>query len=402
MFLDDLPTPCLLIEKARLERNLRRMQQRADAQGVALRPHVKTHKSPQIARRQREQGARGITVATPAEAEVFAEAGFGDVRVAYTVVGRSKHERLLRLMESGTRVSFCVDTAEGARQASGFYAAHDATAAVLMESDAGHGRCGVPWDDARATAELVQEIAALPGLGLTGILTHAGQAYRGPRDDETPAAALRRMADAERDRMLAVAARLHEVGVEGVPPSGFEISTGPTPTMAAFENAGRGGFSITEIRPGNYVFYDAMQVALGAARLEECALTALTTVISKRRDRSGAERLYVDAGKKVLTTDTGYGTDGYGVLLYNAKAMRPMPHARITNLSEEHGWVKVPGAATLAVGDRLRLVPNHACTAVATQDRLYLVDGEEVVETLPVAARGIRNRIWYNSQLSNG
>ncbi len=390
MRLEDLPTPSLLVEKERLARNIRRMQEKAEANGVRLRPHAKTHKAPWVARRQAAEGAEGITVATPGEAEVFAEAGFEDVRLAYTIVGRHKHERLAQLMADGVRVSFCVDTAESARQASDIYAGQGRPAEVFIEIDVGHGRCGVPWEDERAAAELAREITVLPGLRLAGLLTHAGQAYRGPEAGEVPEAALRRVAAAERDRMLHVAAGLREAGVEGVAPGRFEISIGSTPTMSQFVNTEREGFSVTEIRPGNYIFHDAIQVALGAARLDDCALTVLSTVISKRRGASGTERLYLDAGKKVLTSDTGYDADGHGILLYNAKAMRPMPHARIVNLSEEHGWVEVPGGAAFGVGDRLRLVPNHACTAVATQEQLYLADGEDVLEKIPVAAR---NRI---------
>lgn len=387
MRLDDLSTPCLLVEKARLERNLARMQEGADVNDAALRPHIKTHKSVEIARRQAARGVEAITVAKPGEAEVFVDADFKDVRLAYPVVGREKHERLLDLME-WARISFCVDTPEGAEQASDFYAAHDQTAEVLLEIDVGHGRCGVPWSDERAAVDLARRIEELPGLKLAGILTHAGQAYHGPKEGEEPDEALCRVAAAERDRMLAVAARLREAGVEAAAPGTFEISIGSTPTMSQFENAEREGFRVTEIRPGNYVFYDAMQTRLGSAHLEDCALTVLTTVVSKQRDASGTERLYLDAGKKVMTTDTGYGTGDYGLLLYNASAMRPMPHARIVSLSEEHGWVEVSGEATFGVGDRVRLVPNHACVTVSTQDEMHLVDGEDVVETLSVDARG--------------
>jgi len=158
--------------------------------------------------------------------------------------------------------------------------------------------------------------------------------------------------------------------------------------MAAFENAERGGFRITEIRPGNYVYYDAMQVSLGAATLDDCALTVEATVVSRHRDRSGQDRLYLDAGKKVLTADTGALTEGYGIILYNPADMVPHPHARLTGLSEEHGWVKVRGGATFGVGDRVRIVPNHACVTVHTQDTFYLVDDGEVVDELPVDARG--------------
>lgn len=385
--IDDLPTPCVLIEARRLEANLQRMQARADAQGVHLRPHTKTHKSVALARRQQAQGARGITVAKVGEAETFVAHGFDDVRLAYTVVGADKHARLLALMDQA-RVSFCVDTPAGARAASDVYAAQERQAEVLVEVDVGYGRCGVPWDRAESV-DFVRLVSDLPGLRLTGLLTHAGQSYHGPREGETAEAALRRVAAEERDRMLAFTRRLHAAGIPGVVPDGtFEVSIGSTPSMRYFENVtSEEGFRVTEVRPGNYVFLDAMQVGLGVAAWPDCALTVLATVISKHR-ADGQERLFLDAGKKVLNTDTGYGTEGYGVLLYNPRTMQPLPHARLAGLSEEHGWVHVAGGATLEVGDRVRLVPNHACVVVNTQARLYLVDGDEVVDVLPVDARG--------------
>ena len=302
MTLDDLPTPCLLVEKRRLEANLERMQAKAAAERVALRPHIKTHKSVAVARRQRALGARGITVATVDEAEVFAHAGFTDVRVAYPVIGEDKHGRLLRLMEADVRVSFCVDTERGARAASDVYGRHGRRAEVLVEVDTGHGRCGVPWD-ARELVLFAQLVSDLPGLKPIGILTHEGHAYHGPVEGETSAEALRRVAEQARNRMLEVAARLRTPGVPEAIPGRLEVSIGSTPSMSGFENAEREGFRITEIRPGNYVFHDATQVALGAATLADCALTALATVVSKRRDGVGRERLYLDAGKKVLTSD---------------------------------------------------------------------------------------------------
>ncbi|MDX1531976.1 MAG: alanine racemase, partial [Rhodothermales bacterium] len=335
--LSDLDTPCLLVERDRLDANLRRMQEKAERNGVALRPHIKTHKSVALARRQRDLGARGVTVAKPAEAEVFAAAGFEDVRIAYVVVGAAKWKRLLRLMDRGTRVSFCVDTLEGARAASAFFAAQGAAAEVLLEVDTGHGRCGVRWDHPDAPA-LVRRLRDLPGLRLVGLLTHGGQAYRGPQAGETEAAALERAMREERDRLLDLAVRLHEA--DGLD-ADAALSVGSTPTMAAFENAERGPFAITEIRPGNYVFHDAEQVALGAARLADCALTVYATVVSKQPDGLGGSRLFLDAGKKVLTTDTGYGTKGFGTLLYDPRRMTPLPHAELAALSEEHGWVRV-------------------------------------------------------------
>ncbi|MEZ4702784.1 MAG: alanine racemase [Rhodothermales bacterium] len=391
MQLEDLPSPAILIEDRRLDANLRRMQARARTQQVALRPHTKTHKSIRLARRQRDLGARGITVAKVGEAEVFAEAGFDDIRLAYTPVSDRDFARLLVLMERA-RISFCVDTDEGAQAASAFFARHGREAEVLIEVDCGYGRCGVPWDHPRAV-QFAQHVNSLPGLQLRGILTHAGHAYHGPKITETAEDALRRVSAEERDRMLDFAGRLHLLGLirpnaEDAGPDRFEISIGSTPTMRFFENRVDQGFTVTEIRPGNYVFNDAIQVALGVANLPECALTVQATVISRHRDKTGADRLFLDAGKKVFTSDTGYNTQGHGILLYNARTMQRLPHAQLVGLSEEHGWVRVPGGATLDIGALVRIVPNHACVVMNNFDTVYLVEGDEVLEEIRVDARG--------------
>ncbi|WP_263841100.1 alanine racemase [Salinibacter sp.] len=387
MTLSALPTPALLIEQSRLRANLAAMQAQADANDVALRPHVKTHKSVALANEQRNRGAEGLTVATVHEAETFIDAGFDDVRVAYPVTGRDKHERL-RALRPDSKISFTVDTVAGADQASAVYAEAAAPMDVLIEMDVGHGRCGVHWADDAAAVTLARRIASLPGLTLAGILTHAGQAYSGPSNGETEADALRRASRQERDRMLSVASALAEADGVNVTPDNFEISVGSTPSMAAFENTERDGFRVTEMRPGNYVMHDAMQVALGAASLTDCALTVLTTVISTQTKPDETHHAFVDAGKKVFTTDTGYGTEGHGVALADAAQMRPHPNLHVDHLSEEHGWLTMTGDADLTVGDRLRIVPNHACVTVATQDTLHVVDGPSVVDRWSVDARG--------------
>lgn len=383
---DALSTPCLLVDRRRLDRNLDRMQQRAEVNGVTLRPHLKTHKSVALAKKQRSRGAEGITVATVGEADVFIDAGFDDVRIAYPVTGRGKHDRLAAHQDQA-RISCTVDTAAGAEQASAVHAGSDRPLQVLLEVDVGHGRCGVRWDDGEAAVQLAERIVDLPGLRLVGLLTHAGHAYDGPTNDESEAAALERAAQEERDRILDMAAHLAEAGVQGVQPGSFEISIGSTPTMAAFQNASDRDFRITEIRPGNYVFHDAMQVALGASTLEECALTVLTTVISTKERSNGPDVVFLDAGKKVFTTDTGYGTQGYGIVLRESDSMTSAPEIQLTHLSEEHGWLTLPDASQLRVGDRVRIVPNHACVTAATQSRLYVVDGDRVVDTWSVDAR---------------
>ena len=384
MLVADLPTPSLLVDRARLDANLAAMQARADREGVALRPHVKTHKSPAIARQQQAAGARGLTVATVAEAEAFADAGFDDLVVAREVVDPALLSRLADLTEVGARVAFLVDTEAGAALASRFFADRRLRAEVLVEVDTGHGRCGVAWDGGEAEG-FVRDVSGMPGLVLRGLLTHGGQGYFGPRDGERPEDALVRAMAEERDRLLILAARLGAAGL--LDPENAVLSLGSTPTFSRFENRTRDGWQITEARPGNYVFHDAMQAALGVAPLTACALTVQATVLSIRRADDGTDRVYLDAGKKALTTDTGWGTAGYGLLLHSPSTMKPLPHARLAALSEEHGWVEVPGGSTFDVGDRVRILPNHACVAVATQPRLYLVDGDEVVETWEVVAR---------------
>lgn len=382
--IDTLSTPALLVDVDRLDANIEAMQARANAQTVALRPHAKTHKCPAIAKRQYEAGAVGLTVATLDEAEQFAEAGYTDLTVAYPLVGADVHARV-RALRSHATVRFCVDTEAGIQQASAAYAP-DNPAEVLLEIDTGHGRCGVRYDSDDIAAR-AQQIIASDSLRLVGVLTHAGHSYSGPRNGETKEEALRRVAQEERDRILQAAARIYEDATPAVAKRDFTVSIGSTPSIRYFKNTIYEGLQITEIRPGNYVFHDAMQHTLGVCSLDACALTVYTQAVSRHRAPNGTERVFVDAGKKILTTDTGTQTTGYGIPLYNAAFMRRHPHAEITGLSEEHGWMAVPGGATFGVGDRLRIVPNHACVTVATQSVLHAVHRDEIVETWPVLRR---------------
>jgi D-serine deaminase-like pyridoxal phosphate-dependent protein len=381
MTVDQLSTPCLLVDERRLEANIRRMAEKTQAQAVGLRPHTKTHKSVDIASRQRQAGAKGLTVAKVGEAEVFAGAGFDDIVVAYPVVGRDKYERIAQLARDA-RIAFTVDTEHGIRAASEWFSSADRTASVLLEIDSGHGRCGAQWDGPEVV-EFARLIHELDGLNFFGLLTHAGHSYAGPGKGEERKAALERVSREEQARILSAAGRLREAGMEP-----GEISVGSTPTSTFFEPIETRGLKVTEIRPGNYVFLDMMQVHLGSADLANCALTVLSTVVSKHRDRNGTERVFLDAGRKVLTSDGGFGCVGFGQILYNTRVMTPLPHAVITGLSEEHAWVTVRGGATLDVGDRVHIVPNHACVVVNTQDEMVLVREGEVVGTLPVDARG--------------
>jgi len=388
MLVSELPTPAILIEKSRLDENIQSMQALAIEQKVNLRPHIKTPKSVQIATMQRDRGAFGLTVAKLGEAEAFSAAGFTDIRLAYALFGEEKYRRVAALLPK-TRISFCVDTKEGTQAASDYFSDHDLTVDVMLETDIGYHRCGVLWDHPESI-RFAQWVDGLPGLRLVGILTHAGHSYYGPQTEgETLEASLKRVSNQERDRMLAFASALKKAGIKSALDGSLEISIGSTPSIRYFTNTTLDGFSVTEIRPGNYVFHDMTQVNLGVQPLDRCALTVLATVFSRHRNDDGSERLFIDAGKKVLTSDTAFKAEGYGQILYDAKAMVAMPHAVINALSEEHGWVRVRGGSTLRVGDTVRVVPNHACVVANMQPLLYLVDGENVLGTIKVDARGL-------------
>jgi D-serine deaminase-like pyridoxal phosphate-dependent protein len=354
-----LATPAVLVDLDVLERNIARMAAQAREAGVRLRPHAKTHKCPPIGRLQRAAGAWGLSVAKVGEAEVFADAGFDDLFVAYPVVGEDKGRRLLALADR-VRLAVGVDSVEGARTlATPFHAARW-TLDVLLKVDVGYGRVGVLPEHA---VELARQIVDLPGLRLRGVFTHAGHGYLA----ETKAA-IDDIAKQEGERLAATAADLRAAGLPV-----DDVSVGSTPTAAlAMRVQG-----VTECRPGNYVFHDASQVALGTCGTEDCALTVVATVVSV----PAPDRAVVDAGSKTLSSDPlRPRPGGYGQLLGRA--------SRLEKLSEEHGVVAVAQGESFRVGERVRILPNHACVVANLHDRLVGVSGDRVEAVLPVAARG--------------
>ena len=374
--LADLPTPAVLIERPRLDANIRRMQNAATAAGIALRPHAKTHKSPLVARRQIEAGAIGICCAKLGEAEVFAAAGIADIRVPYPLQPVNA-SRLLALQRA-TRLSFIVDDLEVARGWSQAMRAAGARAEVLVKVDVGFHRCGIAADPATAVPFL-RQVAALPGLRLSGILSHAGHAYHAHSEDE-----LRAMAEAELTTMAHLAREARAAGL-----AIDEVSAGATPP-ARFSLA-IGGGTFTEFRHGNYAYFDRTMAGLGAATLDNCALSVLATVVSA----PVADRVVLDCGSKTLAADGARGfapAPGHGAVLREltaAPGQTPDPHLLVERLSEEHATVRVmPGARPLRPGDRVRVVPNHACVVSNLVDRAWLVDGPELVGALPIDARG--------------
>ncbi len=387
MSIYEIPTPSILVEKKRLESNISSMQKRADEQGVNLRPHIKTHKSLEIAKMQLAAGAKGITVAKASEAEVFVGDGFTDVRIAYPVVGPYALG-LISTLSAKAKISFCVDTPEGLDIAEKFFSSKGQDVDVLLLVNTGYGRCGVLWNDDEAI-DLAKAVCQSSSLNLVGVLTHAGNAYGGPADEkESPREALLRAMNDERDRVISIAkAVVKACDLDG---DRFEVSLGSTPSSSVFSNTKEGDVRVTEIRPGTYIFNDMNQVDLGSAKMKDCAVTVVATVVSVHREDNGTERLFIDAGKKVFTSD-GSSERGYGTILHSSKSMTPLPHVKISNFSEEHGWITSPGGTSLSVGDRVRIVPHHVCVVVNTQDKMYLVDDEESIGELKVDARG---KVW--------
>jgi D-serine deaminase-like pyridoxal phosphate-dependent protein len=371
MLLSDLPTPQVLIDHARVKRNMDTAQRLASDAGLKLRPHAKTHKSPVVAGWQIARGAVGVCCAKVGEAEVFVDAGIRDVRLPYPV-NPSNAPRLLALMERAT-ISIIVDHLDVAHGWSDAMLRAGRTLDVLVKVDVGFHRCGIDPDG--NPLAFLQAVSAMRGLRLRGLLSHAGHGYHAATEAELCGVAQR---EAETLGGLREQATASGIALE-------ETSVGATPTLR-FSVRQRG---LTEVRPGNYVYFDRTQVALGAATLDDCALTVMATVVAK----PAADRIILDCGSKTLTSDQARGigqAPGMGaVLAGTGDAPRRIDESlTIERLSEEHATVRVAGGTPLEPGDRVRVVPNHSCVVSNLVDAVRLVEGERVVDTLPVAARG--------------
>ncbi|WP_018130730.1 alanine racemase [Effusibacillus pohliae] len=361
----EIDTPAVLVDYEKLLANLDDMAGFARAHGVKLRPHAKTHKTAEIARLQIERGAVGITVAKIGEAEALADHGCADILIAYPLIGTPKLERLAALAER-IRVAAVIDSLDGAIALSDFFAARNRQIDVYVKIDSGLRRCGrQPGEDA---AELARQAARFAGIRLVGLLTHAGHAYGAPTPE-----ILQKIGREEALSLLYTAELLRpEDGVNA-----REISVGSTPTVKISGTVP----GVTEIRPGNYVFYDMTQVRLGVVPIERCALRVVAQVVS----RPEADRIVIDAGAKTLALDRGAhgleGVAGYGYVV-------GYPQAVIERLSEEHGIVRVVPDDPLRVGDYLEIIPNHACPVVNLADELIVVDRRGIRDRWKVVARG--------------
>ena len=357
--LEELPTPSVLVDLDILGRNIARMQERARSAGVKLRPHAKTHKSPEVGRMQIAAGASGLTLAKTSEAEVFAAHGFEDIFLGYPIVGADKARRLLALADR-IHLSVGVDSVEGARSLGDIFHAAGRRLDVRLKIDSGFLRVGV---EPEVAAAMALRIAELPGIAFAGVFTHAGHGYSGRTPDEVA------RTGSEEGRIIVEAA-------EAVRAAGLfveDVSLGSTPNVRTAMTVP----GVTECRPGTYVYNDRSQVALGSANAEDCAMTVLATVVSvPARDRA-----VLDAGSKTLSSDPMRpNADGYGRIVGGT--------SRVARVSEEHGIIAIAGGESFRVGQRVRILPNHACAVSNLHDRLVAVRGDTVEGEIRVAARG--------------
>ncbi|MCG7394167.1 D-TA family PLP-dependent enzyme [Microvirga sp. ACRRW] len=345
----ELDTPVVLIDIDRVEANLKRAQDYADAHGVKLRPHIKTHKLPQLAKRQMELGAIGITCQKIGEAEVMADAGITDIFLPYNILGEPKLKRLLALAKR-TSIKVIADSATTIDGYSKAFSGSGVTLPVLVECDTGGGRVGVQTPEEALT--LAKHIASSEGLRFAGLMTY-------------PAKGTVAKANAWLERATGL---LKDAGL-----SPEIVSTGGTPDIwHSGENR-----AATEYRPGTYIYLDRFQVQEGVGSFEDCALTVLATIVSRPTDN----RAVLDTGSKSLTSDT-LGLQGFGRIV-------EYPDAALVSLSEEHGVVDLTNSkAKPKVGEMVRIIPNHVCPVSNLFDEVTFVRGDDVVETIPVAARG--------------
>ncbi len=358
----DLDTPALLVDVTRLDANLTRVAAALSAHGVALRPHWKTSKCLEVAKRQLASGAVGFTCSTPAEVTALGEAGIRGLLWAHLPVGAPK----VRLAVEAVRAYGAVliaDSVAVAEPLSEALTAAGLVADLFLDVDTGLGRTGV----ARAEAvRVAREIAALPGLRLCGVLTHEGHLYGFGQDHE----ALDRAGASSSKVLVSVADTLRDAGLP------IEtVSVGSTPGLATAPYVA----GVTEARPGTYVYNDGNQLRLGTATLDQCALTVLARVVSVRPGTA-----IIDAGSKALSSDAVSAENGYGMVL----DVDGLPlDVTFPRANEEHGFLAGPGVGSLTVGDLVRVLPHHACATVTMWSEVIAVRDQDLYERWPVVAR---------------
>ena len=359
-----LDTPALLIDIDLVHGNIAAMQVKADKYGVALRPHTKTHKMPELAKLQLAAGATGITVAKVGEAEVMAAAGLSDIFIANQIIGISKLERIRQLARQ-IKIRLGVDNPVQIDQLETVFRDEPQPIEVLIEVETGENRSGIIQEE--QLVRLVKHIQAQTKVVLTGVFSHEGHTYKAKSSDDC-----RRLCLDSQKRTLWAASLVREMGV-----AVDTVSIGATPSLMHSEIVP----GITEIRPGTYIFMDVGQ-GTAIADYSRCAATVLASVISLPTD----ERIVLDSGAKALTLQTRSegicATSGYGLVKNSADV-------RLSGMFDEHGLIHDAALrSTLAIGDKLEIIPNHICPVCNLYDSAYAVSRGQVLGELQIAARG--------------
>ncbi len=358
-------TPYIILDEKILINNIRKMSELAKINKINLRPHIKTHKIPHIAKLQLAEGAIGITVAKISEAKVMASFGINDIFIAYPIVNEAKAEEVCVLNKKLSRLIVGVDSIDGAKVLNEYAQKYDQTIQVRLEIDTGLERTGVDFQKA---VVLAKKITQLESLSLQGIFTFKGSVYKGEATTD-----IQNAGKEEGEIMVALAAQLRESGIRVE-----DISAGSTPTAASVATVE----GITEIRPGTYVFNDVMQVKLGVCEWQECAAKVVSTVVSRPSD----ERAVIDGGSKTFATDVQ--PNHSPLYLKGFGSIQEYPKAQFVRMNEEHGVIMTNGNA-LQIGEKVSIIPNHICSTINLHNNVYLKKGENDYEKLTVEARGM-------------
>ena len=364
--IDQLETPCIVVDLQQTEKNILQMQKIADGLGCKLRPHIKTHKMPRFANMQIAYGAAGITCAKVSEAEVMALGGAKDIFIAYPMVGAFRIKRAIELQKKVDRLILAGDSLECGKMLNEAAKEADVELEVRLEVDTGAKRTGVLRE---AAVDLAVQISNMSHLNLTGIYTFKSLIYK---DEPTTDKYIAGIEEGEMMEQLSKAIKAAGVALE-------DVSAGSTPTGEEVAKTGK----VNEIRPGTYIFKDFMLCKEGVANMEEIAVRYYATVVST----PSKEYAVIDGGTKtfpmdILLDEAPYYYPGYALIEGN-------DDLQLRRLNEEHGIITSKSGDTgLKVGDKIALIPIHVCTAINMQNNVYLYDGESLKQEA-VAARGM-------------
>lgn len=357
----EIPTPAVLVDLDIVEKNLRELTEGLNRYGIAYRPHIKTHKSLYFAELQKAYGASGITCSKLGEAEVFAEAGFDDILLAYPLIGRDKLERLKRLIKKGNRVRTVVNSLVGAKHLSDLGEELSNPIEVLLDIDGGMNRGGVKSGDAAVV--LANSISSYAGIKIVGIEYFDGSIYGAVTEEE-----IKEHVIWERNNIIESAELLRQNGHT------MEILSGGSSFSSKYPQYLKG---LTEVRSGNCIFNDCTQLYKGLITTESCALRILATVVSKVDDK----HVIIDAGTKTFSSDPSGDRGGYGYII-------KYPHAQLWKMNEEHGFVKSEKSLGVEIGDKLEIIPNHSCQQANLFDKFYGIRGGNIERIIENEARG--------------